>query len=351
MRNKRRRRLRKQVKIVFAELAALAGLLSYHHFFQVEASANNKEKLFAAEDVYMANYYRINFQYYQIEPDQLLETVKLPGVVWKKTGDFTDEDYQNYLGVIKEKNYAPFMKITQDEIFLEHLDDPVSIDPEAFIRIIWSMENEVPTLRIEDGVNRDEDGEYNIVYRLLNGDEVVDLKILKVTVETPEWKKKEREREAKIERLLKFAESQVGKGPSAPLRYFGHDEPWCSEYVAYCAHMAGLVEEEGLYPKYSYAAQGIAFFKARGNYHIKGDGYTPQPGDVVFFGKGGTTHSGIVKAVSGDVLYTFEGNTIGRGDYHNKKAGARVRRLSSGYVHSFGHPDWDHELDKDESED
>ena len=119
----------------------------------------------------MANYYRINFQYYQIEPDQLLENVKLPGVVWKQSGKLSEEDSQNYLNIIKNKNYLPFITISEDEVYLEHLDDPVSIDPEKYIELIWSMENDVPTLRIEDGVNRNEDGEYNIVYRLLQGDE------------------------------------------------------------------------------------------------------------------------------------------------------------------------------------
>lgn len=349
MRKKRRRRLKKSVKIFFAELIALAGLLTYHHYFQVQASIK-PERLFCSEDVYMANYYRINFQYYQIEPDQLLENIKLPGVVWKQSDELSETDCQNYLNIIKDKEYLPFLILNQDVVYLEHLDDPVSVDPEKYIELIWSMENDVPTLRIEDGVNRSKDGEYNIVYRLLRGDEIADLKILKVKVETPTWKKKEREQEEKVQKFLDFAQSQVGKGCSGPLRYFGHDEKWCSEFVSYCAHMTGFVEDEGLFPKYSYCAQGIAFFKSKGNYHVKGDGYIPQPGDVVFFGSGGKSHTGIVKDVKGDVLYTIEGNASGRGDYHTKKAGAKVRRLSSGYVHSFGHPDWTHDLEEETEE-
>ena len=42
--------------------------------------------------------------------------------------------------------------------------------------------------------------------------------------------------------------------------------------------------------------------------HLKGSGYIPAHGDIVFFGSSATTHVGIVDYTSGNTVYYIDGN-------------------------------------------
>ena len=273
----------------------------------------------------------------------------LSGKIWINNG-ISQSLMDDINEEIKENGSSAILLLSDEEIRIEHLDEPVEFDPMDYISLVWSDTDVIPSIRIDTNINKEEDGEYKAKYYLETNDKVIAEGEFRIKVETPEWKIKEREelrrieerkreKEERIEKFISFAISQVGKGGDAPLAYFGNDEAWCSEFVSYCAHMVGLVEEVNIFPKYSYCAQGISFFKNNGRFHTKSSGYIPQRGDVVFFGSNGESHTGIVKNYSNGVIYTIEGNSTS-GDYHYSKTAEHKHNLSDGYVYGFGNPDF-----------
>jgi hypothetical protein len=78
--------------------------------------------------------------------------------------------------------------------------------------------------------------------------------------------------------------------------------------VSWCADQCGYIEA-GTFPKFSYCATGIAWFRAQGQW--QSGGYNPSPGNIIFFdwdGNGVSDHVGIVESCDGTTLYTIEGN-------------------------------------------
>lgn len=65
--------------------------------------------------------------------------------------------------------------------------------------------------------------------------------------------------------------------------------------------------------------------------------YTPLPGDIVFFDwnhNGGLDHVGIVEKVSGEYIYTIEGNSSNR-------VARRKYKLTSKDINGYGIPNYD----------
>lgn len=93
--------------------------------------------------------------------------------------------------------------------------------------------------------------------------------------------------------------------------YFGFNGQWCAMFVSWCARQAGI-------PKYmlnnaARAAADGAGGSTQYYFHIatrKPDAYAPIPGDLVFFSTTGygSSHVGIVAAVTEDAIWTVEGN-------------------------------------------
>lgn len=87
-------------------------------------------------------------------------------------------------------------------------------------------------------------------------------------------------------------------------------QAWCAMFVSCCFVAAfGLAEAKKLLcgSLYSYCPYGMAAFKNKGQLHT-----TPKAGDVVFFIRNGVAkHTGWVYKVSGNTIYTIEGNTSG----------------------------------------
>lgn len=85
---------------------------------------------------------------------------------------------------------------------------------------------------------------------------------------------------------------------------------WCAMYIAFCAHYANVPET--VIPKEGGCIPLMDFAKVRSAYHVRGDGYTPAMGDILFLdwtGEGIPVHVGIVKGVVDGKLQTIEGNT------------------------------------------
>ena len=113
---------------------------------------------------------------------------------------------------------------------------------------------------------------------------------------------------------------------------FSGNEPWCAMFVSWCANQAGFIDS-GIIPKYASCSDGVSWFQSKNAFHKEGSGYTPQPGDIVFFGPGGGSHTGIVVKSDANNVYTIEGNT-------SDMVAERTRPRATGYVYGYGTPDY-----------
>jgi cell wall-associated NlpC family hydrolase len=132
--------------------------------------------------------------------------------------------------------------------------------------------------------------------------------------------------------IVEVAVSQIGNAGGAPYwSWYGFSGrvEWCACFVSWCANETGYLDA-GRIPRFSYCPSGIAWFQDAGQWRERG--YTPQPGDIIFFDWGGdgiSDHVGIVESSDGTTIRTIEGNN-----------GDAVRRASysinSSVVMGFG---------------
>ncbi len=100
---------------------------------------------------------------------------------------------------------------------------------------------------------------------------------------------------------------------------------WCHMFVSWCAYQAG---ESAAVPKTASCANGISFFKNKGQFKYRGK-YTPKRGDIIHFRNGG--HVGIVEKVKGSTVHTVEGNS-------SDKVTRRSYSLSDTSITGYGVP-------------
>lgn len=141
------------------------------------------------------------------------------------------------------------------------------------------------------------------------------------------------------EKLINIAKKEIGnnesnKGYLKYMNYYPEDPslPWCAIFVSWCADQAGFIQS-GIIPKYESCSTGVSWFQSKNAFHKEGSGYTPQPGDIVFFGPGGGSHTGIVVSSDTNNVYTIEGNT-------SNAVAERTRPRATGYVYGYGTPDY-----------
>lgn len=92
-------------------------------------------------------------------------------------------------------------------------------------------------------------------------------------------------------------------------------QPWCSTFVSWCARTAGIPQTQIIYTALCKA--GVAWFQKNNKFRPspaqQTPGYTPVPGDIIYFAKNGnisaSSHVGIVVGVDNDYVYAVEGNT------------------------------------------
>ena len=89
--------------------------------------------------------------------------------------------------------------------------------------------------------------------------------------------------------------------------------PWCASFVSYSfLQGAGGDRAEMPFPSVPSARSLLAEFKDKGWASTPGDGYMPQPGDIVVWWRvslaGWLGHTGLVHSVQDGMLYTIEGN-------------------------------------------
>lgn len=89
--------------------------------------------------------------------------------------------------------------------------------------------------------------------------------------------------------------------------------PWCASFVSYCFLQAAGGDKSQMPFAYVPGARSmLAEFKQQGWASAPGDGYVPQPGDIVVWWRVSLTgwlgHVGLVHSVRDGMLYTIEGN-------------------------------------------
>lgn len=136
------------------------------------------------------------------------------------------------------------------------------------------------------------------------------------------------------EKLVAFAETQIGNTGASYWQYFGYQDAWCSEFVSYCGYRCGFVPSK--MPKADTCQKSMDFYKARGQLRTKAE-YTPKPGDIVFFGDKGNDHTAIVKKVSSENLVVIEGNA-GSTDWKTSRVCETVYSRASKWIWGFGTP-------------
>lgn len=135
--------------------------------------------------------------------------------------------------------------------------------------------------------------------------------------------------------IVEIAATQIGNEGGGPYwSWYGFDSrvEWCACFVSWCANEAGLIET-GVIPKFAACeSQGVAWFKARGQW--QDGGYTPAPGEIIFFdwgGDGSADHVGIVESVTDGTVNTIEGNS---GDTCRRKSYS----IGSSVIQGYGIP-------------
>ena len=149
-----------------------------------------------------------------------------------------------------------------------------------------------------------------------------------------------------VQRLLAVAAAQLGyrEGRNNENKYgawYGMDQqPWCMMFISWCAAQAGIGTD--IIPKLAYVPYAVDFFRQRDACFVRGSGYIPQPGDLIFYGN--SSHAGIVESCNGVTVVTIEGNTSSGGNSSNGDGVYRRQRaLSNSWIMAYAHPAYDTE--------
>ena len=119
----------------------------------------------------------------------------------------------------------------------------------------------------------------------------------------------------------------------------GSKAPWCAMFVSWCLAQAGV--STSIAPKTAAVNEFYNFFKNKGTYHGKNEGYVPQTGDIIIMG-GPSTHVGLVYSSDGQNVTTIEGNTSGQGgEDEGNGVYMKTYSMSDSWVYGFGTPAYD----------
>lgn len=111
---------------------------------------------------------------------------------------------------------------------------------------------------------------------------------------------------------------------------------WCAIFVSWCADQAGI--SRSIIPLHAWTPSGLAFFSAKG---LVTRGGGAKPGDIFYkyySSYGRVAHTGIVEKVSGNYIYTIEGNTNTTGSSQGNGVYRLKRLITNDYY--FCHPEY-----------
>lgn len=111
---------------------------------------------------------------------------------------------------------------------------------------------------------------------------------------------------------------------------------WCAYFVSWCARNAGI--STSVVPRLGSCSATVEWYKKHSVFYSGSSGYVPKAGDIIFFnwsGGASAKHIGIVTGVSGNNVYTIEGNT---GSDRGYMCCGRTRSRTAGYIVGYGVP-------------
>ena len=132
--------------------------------------------------------------------------------------------------------------------------------------------------------------------------------------------------------MLAVADTQIGNIGGEPYwSWYGFTErvEWCACFVSWCAEQCGYIDA-GIIPRFALCEDGMDWFKRNGRW--RDNGYTPAPGDIIFFNwdnNPDSDHVGIVERVEGGYVYTIEGNV-------SDSVAQQTYRIDNGKIIGYG---------------
>lgn len=123
----------------------------------------------------------------------------------------------------------------------------------------------------------------------------------------------------------------------------GDGHAWCQVFQSYAADQMGVLGTA--IPKTSNCRAAVEWFRERKEFHLRGDGYIPRAGDLVFYGDNGGSHVGmIIDAPTSDgYLRVVEGNVYDSNTGHYSVQVFQKnsqRRVDSSYVYGYASPSY-----------
>ena len=112
--------------------------------------------------------------------------------------------------------------------------------------------------------------------------------------------------------IVKVAQAQLGNvGGNKFWKWYGFSSHvhWCACFVSWCSNECGYIKA-GIMPKFAVVGNGASWFKER--HRWASGGYSPKPGDVIFFDWDHDRvldHVGLVESCDGKTVTTIEGNS------------------------------------------
>ena len=151
-------------------------------------------------------------------------------------------------------------------------------------------------------------------------------------VEEPNEEKKPM---SNADKLVDYAKTQIGCDGKKYMDWMGYEDPWCSEFVSYCANKCGFIANY-LMPKAGNCRQAQEFYLKKNKLFRKKD-YTPKKGDIAFFGNEGLSHTAIIEKVDGNNLTVIEGNA-GSKDFRTSKVLRTTYKIDESWLWGYGTP-------------
>ena len=110
---------------------------------------------------------------------------------------------------------------------------------------------------------------------------------------------------------------------------------WCAAFVSWCLRQARV--PTSLAVTEASCSRMMDWLSENGSYKKRSSGYTPKPGDIIFFRASTSvyysSHVGLVAGYKNGYVYTIEGNNGGEVNYHKYEA-------SSAYIMGYGAPNY-----------
>lgn len=114
-------------------------------------------------------------------------------------------------------------------------------------------------------------------------------------------------------------------------------QPWCATFVSWVALRAGAA---AIFPRTASCSTGVGWFKDRKRFSEY-----PAVGAQVFYGPGGSEHTGVVERYDATSIYTIEGNTNVNGSAEGDGVYRRVRERTAPRVYGYGYPEYSGGID------